>query len=84
MEVIVDLARTPSARNDVKPRVKTIVLAVDGRAKQLQKVVKIITTQMTLFEQGMKIECSMNAKLKTKVNIDKPTNSRMGVFSAVL
>ena len=74
MEVMIDLARTPPARNDVKPRVKTTVLAVDGCAKQVQKVVKITTTQMTILEQEMKIECSLNVKLKTKV---KQTSTRI-------
>ena len=84
MEVLVDLSRTPAARNDVKPRVKTIVLAVDGRAEQLQKVVKMITTQMSFFEQEMKIEYQLNVKLKTKVKTDKPPNWRMGTFTAGL
>ena len=84
MEVSADLARTPPARNYVKPRVKTTVLAADGRAKHFQKVVKITITQMSLFEQEMKIECPLNVKLKTKVKPDKPPNRRMGIFTAVL
>ena len=44
MEVLSDLARTPPARNDVKPRVKTTTFAMDVYAKQVQKVIKMVST----------------------------------------
>ncbi len=72
MEVMSDLARTPPARNDVKPRVKTTVFAMDVCAKQVQKAVKMTSKQMTLSEQEMKIRCSLSVNLKTKGKPEMP------------